>query len=376
MDAYQHFTPEEFAATPSFIAWVMEPADLERNGYQSEEATFWNHWLQEHPEASANVEEARLLVMAVHLRFRDKLTDDVVRHDINRLVQRASETVQPYETPIRPLIATTNRWWMQAAAAILVVVSLGGYWYSRQAEQVPIAQREAAKALTEKVNQTNRPMTVLLDDGSVVTLGAKSRLTYPTSFTGPNRPVQLVGEAFFDVERNPDKPFLVYTAKTVTKVLGTSFSVRALAGDAEVQVAVRTGRVSVFTRADFDHAPPTSATAGVLLLPNQQARVDLASNSIQKTPVDKPQTIAVPLSGPSEVTFDDQPVTDILQTLAKLYEIRIVYDEAALANCRITTTFAEETLPERLSSICQAIGATYRITHDQVEITGKGCTAN
>jgi hypothetical protein len=117
----------------------------------------------------------------------------------------------------------------------------------------------------------------------------------------------------------------------------------------------------------------TASMASSVLLPNQRA--EIMDGVLTKANVLNRSAVAPIQVGPSEITFDDQPVTDVLTTLARLYEVRIIFKADQLSNCRITTSFAEETLPERLSSICRAIGATYRIEADQIEVESRGCSA-
>ncbi|MDF2456481.1 MAG: hypothetical protein K0R51_2474 [Cytophagaceae bacterium] len=82
-----------------------------------------------------------------------------------------------------------------------------------------------------------------LPDSSMVWLNKHSSLSYSTSFDGKERVVFLKGEAFFDVKRNPSQPFIIHAEETTTKVLGTSFDLKAYEGE-DVQLTVVTGKVS------------------------------------------------------------------------------------------------------------------------------------
>ncbi|GAB3276881.1 FecR family protein [Larkinella harenae] len=383
MNSYLDYTPEDFAITPSFVIWVMHHAqpewdrttvDLE----ELEQVNFWDTWLRQHPHKEPVIAQAQTLVLAVQTRFRDDLTPDVLKEDINRLIQRADASLHTTHDAsekglVRPLWQQN---WVKWAAVFVLILGIGVYWYSQPVHHNQGIVEKMQQDLIEKSNQTSRPMTVLLSDGSVVTLSPHSQLTYPVSFTGTSRPVRLVGEAFFDIHKNAAQPFLVYTTTVVTKVLGTSFRIQAFTKDATVRVMVRTGKVSIFNRAEFDRLKPSAQQdpTGITLVPNQQVIFSPSSLSARPKVLPIPRQLAVaPAVGPTEVTFDDQQVADVFRTLSRLYEVDITFDESVLATCRITTTFAEETLPERLSSICRAIGASYRITNDSIEITSKGC---
>src|SRR5690606_37685879 len=88
-----------------------------------------------------------------------------------------------------------------------------------------------------------------------------------------NREVKLTGEAFFEIKKDESRPFLVYAQGIVTKVLGTSFNIRARQGDEKIIVDVKTGKVAVFREKNSNEEP-------YLLTPNQQVVYDLNSDKI------------------------------------------------------------------------------------------------
>jgi ferric-dicitrate binding protein FerR (iron transport regulator) len=150
---------------------------------------------------------------------------------------------------------TPLRW----AAAAALVLGLGfGALRLLPPRQAPVtaarlAVPRATPALSTSqwithTNVTSQVARLALADGSTVHLQPRSTLRYPQQFTDAKREVFLQGEAFFDIARNPVKPFLVVTDKVVTTVLGTSFTVRAYPEQPQALVMVRTGRVRVSPR--------------------------------------------------------------------------------------------------------------------------------
>ncbi len=96
-------------------------------------------------------------------------------------------------------------------------------------------------------------ISMVLPDGSSVELAAGSRISYPNDFgSGNSRDIYLSGEAFFKIARNSGQPFRVFANEIVTKVLGTSFSVRSYEKDTTISVTVRTGKVSVCSQMSPD----------------------------------------------------------------------------------------------------------------------------
>lgn len=218
-------------------------------------------------------------------------------------------------------------------------------------------------------------MTILLSDGSVATLQKGSTLKFPDKFSGETRNVFLTGEAFFDVTKNPTKPFLVFANETVTKVLGTSFRIKAPDGANTVMVFVKTGKVSVYPKKEYETLSDQDdrEVSGVILHPNQQVVFNKKENRLEKGIVANPDLLSESAVN-QELIFDDQPVTDVLRTLEKMYGITIVFDEETLSKCPISTIFKEENLKQRMNAICQAIGATYEVVDGQIILNSKGCS--
>lgn len=116
---------------------------------------------------------------------------------------------------------------------------------------------------------------LILPDGSKVWLNAASSLTYPVRFTGTSRPVQLSGEAYFQVAHDVDKPFLVSSGPQVVKVLGTQFNVRNYADGQGVATTLVEGAVLV---------SDSESVQSLKMTPGQQVRFSAGKMELQ--PVD------------------------------------------------------------------------------------------
>ncbi|TVT41596.1 DUF4974 domain-containing protein [Hymenobacter setariae] len=256
---------------------------------------------------------------------------------------------------------------MRWAAAVLLLVGATLAVLLPQRRQT----HTAALAWVQQQNAGQQPQVITLADHSRVTLYPGSSLQYRTGLLGARREVRLKGEAFFQVAKNPARPFLVYTEQLVTTVLGTSFRVKAYLGRPN-EVAVQEGRVSVQLRhnADLSATPVQPAAEGVLLLPNQQVAYSaLAPRSLQKKLVANPIVVA-----PQVFTFEKQPVIKVLQSLEKAYGVTILYDKNKLASCTITVTFYQESLYEKLDMLSQALGASYSsVDNAQIRFRSNGC---
>jgi ferric-dicitrate binding protein FerR (iron transport regulator) len=294
--------------------------------------------------------------------------------------------LDPVASPAQPARPTprlrrlTRDLWQQprlrwAAGLGLLALGLGGVLpYARhwQAAAVAPVATTTEHGWTRYRNTTRQVQQLQLPDASRVTLQPGSSLRYTTALAGPRREVYLEGEAFFQVHKNPARPFLVFTNQVVTTVLGTSFDVKAYPGQAQALVAVREGKVAVQPResAQLDVTPTHPAKLGVLLLPNQQVVYSVASRRLRKELVARPALLA-----PQAFEFEERPVAEVLAALEKAYGVPIHYDQQKLAGCTVSITFYDEPLFEKLGLLCKSLGAYYTLADTQITIHSTGCQA-
>ena len=274
-------------------------------------------------------------------------------HQITQLTQDpAAAPAEPVQLQMRP-----PAFWQRSALRWAAVALLGlsmGWWLPRHQTATEPAH------WVQRTNAGQPAQLLVLADGSRVTLYPGSTLRYANGLPGPRREVYLRGKAFFKVAKNPDRPFLVFTDKLVTTVLGTSFLVMAYAGT-EAKVAVREGRVTVQPRAcaELTATPAQPAATSVLLLPNQQVLYSTTTEVLTKTLVEQPVLLTI-----QPRAFRDRPVAEVLAALEKAYGVNIVYDPAKLRECTITIDFDEEPLFEQLDALCKALDARYKMANN------------
>ena len=282
--------------------------------------------------------------------------------------------------PPRPTLPRTRpavRW--AAAAAVLLSLGLGAVRQGLFAlppaasatQAVPTAPTAGQLAISLAADGTltarnpeRHPLPLALADGSTVTLQPGAQLRYPARFGGAQRVVQLEGEAFFEVFHDARHPFRVLTDKLETTVLGTSFVVRAVPGQAAATVQVRTGCVRVQARA----SQPRPAEAAVVLRPNQEVSYTPAAPALRPVLVAQPVLLL-----PQPLAFDERPVTEVLRSLEAGYGVPIRYDGAALAGCTVTLRFGSETLFEKLDLLSRVLGASYERTDHAIVFRSNGC---
>lgn len=153
---------------------------------------------------------------------------------------------------------------------------------------------------------------ILLSDGSLVMLNSGSKLEFPVGFRGKERRVKLTGEAYFEVTKDPSKPFIVVSGKGLTEVLGTKFNVSNYPEDRVIKTTLLEGKVR-FT----DH---TSQNMKVLS-PGQQA--SLAGDEIQVSEVNATDFMAWK---DNKFIFKNEKLSVIMHHLSRWYNIDVDYN--------------------------------------------------
>lgn len=191
-----------------------------------------------------------------------------------------------------------SRVWIGIAASIvlLAVLWLGRSWIS--GSDSPMEMITFAT--------TTEADSIRLPDGSMVWLNQGSELSYPKLFSDGERKVDLKGEAFFEVEKDPEHPFVIQTTRSEVRVLGTSFNVYERPG--ETQVSVATGKVS-FARLD-------GIGGKVFLTPGEQAVLSEGAPSPEKLSSPDPNYLAWKTG---TIRFKHAPLGEVVRVLEKNY---------------------------------------------------------
>ncbi|TDB62743.1 FecR family protein [Arundinibacter roseus] len=355
----------DFVTDEEFIEWVRRPTP--------HADAYWKEFLEIFPHQSSTIYKARL---AVKMLIQESGETQGAEQDARQIWDTIEQSLDsPKSVSFSLFLKPYVRW---AAVLALICLAGAGWWAVQSLDktsesnyQTMIQDAKILAAMEEVTNLTDQPRRVTLPDGSLVVLEKDSRLSYAKSFMGSNlREVYLTGEAYFDVAKDPQKPFLVFSNELVTKVIGTSFRIKAFDSEKNIVVSVRSGRVSVYAHKSGMNADPE--TTGLLLTPNQEVQFDRAGQRFSRTLIEKPMAL-LNKEELQQFSFEDAPVSRIFDALEKVYGVEIVFDEEVLSNCRLTTSLSAETLFEKLEVICEGIGATYKLVDAHVVISGKGC---
>ncbi|WP_343698106.1 FecR family protein [Flavobacterium sp.] len=359
---------EDFLSDESFQSWVLFKIDEDG----------WEEWTLESRQRAKLVEDARLMLLAMKVQ-----ESELSNSDIHRALQETWNKIREkenQETLQNLKVRSIRRQFLSGVAAALLIGLMSAWFYTNyfKADTQIVTYKELIEenneGLVEQTNNSNKPQIITLSDGSSVLLQPESKLSYPKIFTGNERKVYLSGEGFFEISKNPQKPFFVYANEIVTKVVGTSFRVKAYSDRPDVEILVRTGKVKVKS----NDLVSKSENEEIVLLPNQALRFqrsDLKFNKITNITQDAVLVQSVGNIEQLSFEFNDIPVSQIFETIEQAYLVNIDYPKNKLTDCHLTTSLSDQPLTEKLKIVCKSIGnnTSFEMNGNQIIITSDGC---
>ena len=376
MEKYKNNTPEDFLADDYFIQWLNNPDE--------EIEKFWADFIVKFPEQKANVEQAKFVV-SMFQHEHEKLSLDETYDIWNGVVKNAK----------RPKIRKVVRL-IRYAAILLLMFASGGlafYLYENSRElhydlteinqsgseeariilsdgseislekndskityasngnqlivnndtisQAPVNDRES---MNKVIIPYGKKSMILLSDGTKVWLNAGSQLVYPSVFLRKKREVVLIGEAYFDVAKNKDKPFVVRTSDLNVKVLGTKFDVSAYPEDDFVETILEEGSVGL----EIKGPGVMGYDKQILLSPNQKISLDRQSREATVRVVD----VSMYTSWKEGILKSkSEDLIRMLKKIERYYNIEITLKDPLVAGYKISGKLDLEKSPEEVLNI-------------------------
>lgn len=237
--------------------------------------------------------------------------------------------------------------WMRYAAVVTLLVSVGYFSFKGGQSDVESAFGD----IVIEAPQGSRTQ-MMLPDGTKVWLNAGSRMSYSQGFGYAVRIVRLVGEGYFEVVHNEQLPFSVESDDVRVKVLGTKFNFRDYPTDAEATVALTEGSVAM----NSVKYPAEDR----LLKPGQRAMVDKRTGQIH---VEGYETSKATQWTNGRLTFDGEPLQEIVRTLERSYNVEIAIADNSLLPLRFYGDFLRQ--EQTLSEVLDALAATGKIRYEQ-----------
>ena len=254
---------------------------------------------------------------------------------------------EPYQNRI-DLIYRMTAW----AASILLLIGIGAYFYQQtsvsQDPQYVYVHASGILSLS----------AVTLPDGSVVKMGPNSQLSYPSAFNGKQRDVELKGQAFFEVAKDPDKPFIVHTSTVDVTALGTSFEVFDYESEERMETILLEGKVSVQLKGESTNNP-------IILDPDKMLVYDRMSHQARVKSVN-----ANNYSGwrMGHLRFENEKLSMILPRLEAWYGRKIECAPEIADRYRFTFKVRDESLERIFYLIHMSSPIRFREKNDEYEL--------
>lgn len=259
-----------------------------------------------------------------------KLNDITTRHALN--VIRAKPTPHFFER--------NSTWLLRIAAIIIISIGLTFLFKLNEFSSEPEKFSEIkAKSIQnyELITQKGERKIFPLSDGTIVYLNADSKLIYPSTFSKSSREVEVVGEAYFSVVHENDRPFKVTSGNTVIVVTGTEFNVKYRYG--KVNVVVAKGSVKTY-------------------LKNSNDGIDLTKGQMISFTDERGFSKAVSINldhylawRSNKFSFERTPLSEAMAEIERYYNLEVTFQNDSVRNKRLTGIFKTDSLEQILSII-------------------------
>lgn len=241
-----------------------------------------------------------------------------------------------------------------AASLLLFATTL---YYINTAIHVSKSPDIAIKTIY-KHNFNGQKSKIYLPDGSEVWLNADSKISFPEKFSQDKREVELIGEAFFNVTENPVQPFIVYTGKVSTTVLGTSFNVTAFENEPTIYVALKSGKVKVEVKTE-------AGNEAMFLEPGEAIKYNKHNAKALKEEFDQGLLLGWK---DGIIVFKDAEFDEIVNTLSRWYGVQFDIKNRNHDAWSYTGSFDNAVLDNVLQSISFTKEFSYEIKQKNVTI--------
>lgn len=249
-------------------------------------------------------------------------------------------------------IRSSYMWRGIAAALVLLVASVYIFINMDNSKEQLVAQSIQS---VKKSLPTGQKMKIFLPDGSTVWLNAESSITYPERFDDENRIVTLTGEAFFDVNKDPLKPFIVKTQNMDITVLGTKFNVNNYQGEV-TDVALESGKVMISAG---------SKKTKYLLAPGEGISINGKSGKTIRYDVD-PKLAFQWKDG--MIYFDKADFNEVINRLSRWYGVDFIVENYNGDDWVYSAEFKNDYLNNILQSMSFTKGFQYEIDQNIVTL--------
>ena len=376
MEKYRDYSAVDFLGDESFLRWLSNPTQ--------EDTDFWNGFLKKHPYKRAEIKEATLIFNLFYSRENKLALTE--QYELWKRIQDESKTVKQSLFPrflkyaavlvfaffsgaisyyIYQHTATQNHFQLAetipAKGEAMIILSDGSrvpldkqmseISYSKNGEQLIVNSdtiKQKSGSQTESMNKViisyGKKSMIVLSDGTKVWLNAGSQLIYPAVFNGNTRQVTLMGEAFFDVIKNPQNPFIVRASDVSVQVLGTRFDISAYPDDKIIQTVLEEGKVNL----KYSEKGILGREYIVEMQPNQMVEFDKTSGKANSKMVDVSKYISWK---DGMLEFEKVDLGRALMQVERFYNVKIHLDDLEIGTYKLSGKLDLKDEPEEVLNV-------------------------
>ena len=376
MEKYKDYSVVDFLDDESFLRWLSNPTQQEND--------YWNGFLKKHPYKKAEIREATLVFNLFSSRENKLALNE--QYDIWKRIQNESkiskqEVFQRYLKYAAIIVfvffsgatsyyfyqhsATQNQFQLAEGIPVkgeaMIILSDGSkipldkqmseIAYSKNGKQLIINNdtiNQKSGSQTESMNKViisyGKKSMIVLSDGTKVWLNAGSQLIYPAVFYGKIRQVTLIGEAFFDVTKNPQNPFLVRASDVSVQVLGTRFDVSAYPDDKIVQTVLEEGKVNL----KYSEKGILGREYVVEMHPNQMVEFDKTSGESSSKLVDVSKYVSWK---DGMLEFEKVDLGRALMQVERFYNVKIHLSDPEIGTYKLSGKLDLKDEPEEVLNV-------------------------
>jgi ferric-dicitrate binding protein FerR (iron transport regulator) len=243
---------------------------------------------------------------------------------------------------------TNYNLYLKIAASVIMVLGLGFFTYRAFNPAVTVVE-----VVADKKTEADT-----LPDGSGVFLNKETKLAYEFDKKKNTHIVKLKGEAYFNINSNDNKQFIVKADEVFIKDIGTSFNVRAYPESNTIEVVVEEGEVMLYTESD----------SGVYLGAGGKG---VYNKKTHKFTIEEPEPNATAYKTRFFI-FSDTDLNTVVESVNAVYNQKIKISENLKA-CRLTVTFNNESTDDIADVIAETLGLTVKRSGQEVLLEGPGC---
>jgi ferric-dicitrate binding protein FerR (iron transport regulator) len=349
---------EELTIDDSFINYCMAKND--------EDVLYWTQYIDAHPEETATIDEARNLVVALKLMLKEEYSFQTNDEERNAEMAELLQT-----NNVKSLFR--YRHVLGYAASIIALVAM--VWLAGRyiGNKGPERRRELAEEYTPDntkniVSDKGERKCVLLPDNTRMYLNAGSKLLLAKGFGKDNRSVFLEGEAMFDVTHNAALPFVVHVKDYDIKVLGTTFNVRAYAGE-QSEATLLKGKIELTVKRNGEKIILKPNQKFIISNPTVEASTTPTKISLDSLSYDKKNIVVETAWTQNTFEINNETFTQFAGRMERWYKVKINFADTVVKTYPFTAIYDRESIDEVLRSLQLSYHFNYKINGSDISIS-------